>query len=401
MANKYDLDKESPFQPGKPVSPDYFKGRAEIVNKILRYVNKAHSGDAQHYFITGKKGIGKTSLAKYVQELSSDKMIDIYISNKGNDSLSQLTTKIIEGILNKLPKSTIKEKARDVFGNYIESIEIKGTKIIFKPGPLKDDIVDNFIHYLNKLCQSLPEDKGIFLVIDDINGLSKTDDFVNWYKRMADTMAVEREYSIPIYFLLASYPETFEKLVLQDESFARIFRYDNIDYLTDVEVEEFFIDTFESENMFCEEDALKTMITFSSGLPLMMQEIGEAVYWATEGHIIKNHDALVGTINAGNLIGKRQIKPVMDKSIRSENYESILCKLGKHGIDHFKKKDFEPNLNSSEKRVFQRFLKRATDLNILESIGKYKSGEYEFSNKLYLVYFMILNLEKEQKSVGK
>ena len=94
----------------------------------------------------------------------------------------------------------------------------------------------------------MPDNKGIFLVIDDINGLSKTNDFVNWYKRMVDTIAVENEYKIPIYFLLASYQEIFEKLVLQDESFARIFRYDNIDYLTDKEVEEFFIDNFQSDD---------------------------------------------------------------------------------------------------------------------------------------------------------
>ena len=49
---EYDFDKESPFQPGKPVSPDYFSGRKKIVAKILRYVNKAHNGDAQHYFNT-------------------------------------------------------------------------------------------------------------------------------------------------------------------------------------------------------------------------------------------------------------------------------------------------------------------------------------------------------------
>ena len=49
MVKKYDLDKESPFQPGKPASADYFKGRTEIVGKILRYVSKAHKGDPQHY----------------------------------------------------------------------------------------------------------------------------------------------------------------------------------------------------------------------------------------------------------------------------------------------------------------------------------------------------------------
>lgn len=41
MLDDFDFDKESPFQPGKPVSPYYFKGRTKIVKKILRYLNKA------------------------------------------------------------------------------------------------------------------------------------------------------------------------------------------------------------------------------------------------------------------------------------------------------------------------------------------------------------------------
>ena len=79
MLSDFDLDKESPFQPGKPVSPDYFKGRTKIIKKILRYLTKAEKCDVQHYFITGKKGMGKTSLAKYVQEIVQDKMIGVYI----------------------------------------------------------------------------------------------------------------------------------------------------------------------------------------------------------------------------------------------------------------------------------------------------------------------------------
>lgn len=76
MLDDFDFDKESPFQPGKPVSPYYFKGRTKIVKKILRYLNKAEKGDVQHYFITGKKGMGKTSLARYVQDFVQDKMVE-------------------------------------------------------------------------------------------------------------------------------------------------------------------------------------------------------------------------------------------------------------------------------------------------------------------------------------
>lgn len=142
------------------------------------------------------------------------------------------------------------------------------------------------------------------------------------------------------------------------------------------------------------------MVTFSEGIPLMMQEIGDSVFWEVEENIVNKEYAIKGIVEAGRLIGKRQIKPVMDKSIRSKNYESILMKLGDKGFDSFKKSDFEKFLSASEKKVFSKFLQRATELHILESIGKEKSGEYKFSNRLYLVYFMILNLEKEYNLNG-
>ena len=48
------IDRESPFQPGKPVSPYFFKGRHASIQKILRYYNNACNCDVQHFFLTGK-----------------------------------------------------------------------------------------------------------------------------------------------------------------------------------------------------------------------------------------------------------------------------------------------------------------------------------------------------------
>ena len=47
-------------------------------------------------------------------------------------------------------------------------------------------------------------------------------------------------------------------------------------------------------------------------------------------------------------------------------------------------------LSSDEIRVFDDFLKRMRDLEIIESIGKENSGEYAFVNRLYFVYFLII-----------
>ena len=51
-------------------------------------------------------------------------------------------------------------------------------------------------------------------------------------------------------------------------------------------------------------------------------------------------------------------------------------------------------LDNSEKKVFDDFLKRMMELDIINSIGRGNSGEYEFSNRLYFVYFLIIGKMK-------
>ena len=49
--------------------------------------------------------------------------------------------------------------------------------------------------------------------------------------KLKDTLAVRSYYNLPIYFLLAGYPEKFQALVVHGKSFGIIFHYDMIDCL--------------------------------------------------------------------------------------------------------------------------------------------------------------------------
>lgn len=190
MNYDFDIDMENPFEPGRSVSPDKFKGREENIKKILRNMNKARKGSVQHYFLTGNKGMGKTSLAEFVKEYVEINygMIGIYVSNKGNNSLNSLISSIIQAFLNKIPRDSLKDKVNNLFAS-IESIEIRGTRVNFKSSKsLILDIEKDFPYYLNQLIKDLPSNNGIFLVIDDINGLSESKKFVDWYKAFADTI---------------------------------------------------------------------------------------------------------------------------------------------------------------------------------------------------------------------
>ena len=188
---------------------------------------------------------------------------------------------------------------------------------------------------------------GILIIIDDINGLSKSREFADWYKKLADTLAVSNHYELQVYFLLAGYPKRFNALVVHEESFGSIFHFDFIDCLTDQEVTDFFKDTFSEVEMEISPEALDMMVEFSSGLPLMMQQIGESVFWASEDNYISKEDATAGIINAAYEIGSKQIRPVLDQ-IKSDEYEVVLQFLMENKMTKFKRSDIKDGMNISD-----------------------------------------------------
>ncbi|MCL2115961.1 MAG: AAA family ATPase [Methanobrevibacter sp.] len=128
-------EKETPFQPGYPVNPEKFKGRVDIIENINRYLLKINKGEAQHFFITGKRGMGKTSLATYINDLVKRKykMIGVHIFNDGFHDVNSLIEEIIERLLNEIESETWSQKILDFFGDNIEKVGLMGTTIKFKP----------------------------------------------------------------------------------------------------------------------------------------------------------------------------------------------------------------------------------------------------------------------------
>jgi len=395
MEYKYDIDVESPFSPGKPVNPDYFIGRRNIISKILQRVGMAKNANVQHFYLTGSQGMGKTSIALYVEDYirKNAKMQTIYYSNKNNDSLEVLLTKIMEGILNEFPKESIKSKAIKWFGENVSAIDIKLTKVEFKENKeISFDLIHDFPHYLELACEEF--DKGIFLIIDDINGLSNSKEFPNWYKQFTDTLEANLDYNIPLYVLLVSYPEKFDMLVRTEPTFGRIFHYEQISKLSDEEVREFFINSFDKVQMTCTKDALDIMVYFSNGLPLMMQQIGDSIFWLNNNinNTITEKLAEEGIVDAANQIASKQIRPVL-AHITEEEYMDILIKITQLGYE-FKKSELKSCLNNDKKEVLDTFLNDMLDLNIFTNIDT--NGKiFKFSNQLFYTYFLIRSIEKK------
>ena len=393
--------KESLFQPGQPVSPDRFKGREDVINEIINYFPSIIKGNPQHFFITGKRGMGKTSLANFISDVASKNysMVTAHIMNDGVHTIEELLIQIVERILNSIKSEKWSEKIFKLFGDNIESVGLGGVNIKFKPSETElHNLKDNFAFYLCDIIEKFKDKDGLIVIIDDINGLSDTPDFANWYKSFADTMATSID-NAPIGMMLTGYPEKFNKLYEHNQSFTRIFHIHELMGLSDKDVKNFYNTIFSRYGIPIEQSALNNMTKYSSGMPTMMQEIGEATYVNDTDDYIDNSDSLRGVIVAGKIIGLKYLQPLLDKKIRSESYLSLFRKIGhKLAISPnatFTKKTFSDVLNESESKVFKDFIRRAKNLGIIELASSKKQGEYQFTNQLYPIYFFIQTISED------
>ena len=392
---------ESPFEPWRPVSPDKFKGRKKDISKITRYLPKVkNQGTPEHFFITGKRGMGKTSFINYVSRRVEEdfQMIPIHINNSGGKTIDELIQKLLDELLMEFKKDYLGKSIIDKILNNINEFKVAGTGVSLKENnSIIKNIKKHFADFLITTCKELPEDYGIFIVIDDLNGLSENEKFTDWYKGLFETLTFN-DYHIPIVFTLISYPHEFDKLCLINESFSRMFHLIEIDNLEDYDIEDFFKTSFNNVGIEFEDGykSIEPMVYFSWGMPLIMQQIGESVFWLAEENVINKNIAIEGIISAAIELGNKQIRSKLDK-IKSEHYENILMKICKAKKFSFKKSDVKYLLSSDENNVFSDCLNRVKELGIIESIGKDNSGEYEFSNRLYFVYFLIKSMLNEFK----
>ena len=217
---------DTPFEPGRPVSHSNFKGRRKDCIKIIRYLpGVIKNGVPEHFFITGKRGMGKTSFIQYVSRIAEDyfQMIPIQLNNNDSSTVEELILKLIEKLSDEFDKGYWGKNFIEGFLKRINEIKINGSGFsLEKQETLINEIKSNFSQLLIEICENF-ENKGIFFIIDDINGLSDNVEFTNWYKSLFESIHFN-EYHVPVVFSLISYPKEFDNLCLINESFSRMFK---------------------------------------------------------------------------------------------------------------------------------------------------------------------------------
>ncbi|MFQ6072556.1 MAG: AAA family ATPase [Methanosarcinales archaeon] len=387
----------SPFTPGSPVPVELFVGRSEQIKELIRYVRQISSGKQENVFLAGDRGIGKSSLASFLRYYVSTQknIIGIHVFLGRVSTLEGMVHHIFEQLLKETKGQAWFEDIAKFFGKHIREIGLFGISVSFAP-PEQDlkELVRKFPEALNNLLKKLKEQKeGLFIALDDINGLVENTEFANWYKSFVDEVATQYK-DFPVFIMLIGLPEKRDILSNLQPSLMRIFRVVGIEKLSDKEVENFLSMAFEKADMEVESDAMELMVRFSSGLPLLMHEIGDATFWTDADGVIDKKDAVQGILTAAGKVGEKYLDPKVYRAILSPRYRSILRKLGEIRISRsFEKKEVEKRLNESEKRVFHNFLRKIRELGVIESDIERGRGAYRFANEIYPIY---IRMESER-----
>ena len=385
---------KSPFFPGQPVPVEFFVGRKQEIDRLIsRGVAQVALGKPVAVYTQGEYGIGKSSIAGYVGRLSEAEyqLHLVYASLGGCTTIEEVVTRVVEATV----KSGVffpdrGEAIRNWLGKYIGDQSLFGINVNLSE--LRKDVPSlsspqNMLGFLEEAYARLKSTgvKGLFLVLDEINGISREPKFANFIKGVVDSNALSRA-PLPFLLMLCGVEERRREMIQAHPPVDRIFDIVEVGQLSEDETAEFFTRAFDTVGIKIDKDAMSALTYNSAGFPKIMHLVGDAAFWLDRDSHLTLQDAISAVITAAEDVGRKYVDQQVYKALKSEDYHAILAKIA--GISlyrmSFMKSEIEKQLSPEQKKKLNNFLQRMKKLNVLRS-GDSK-GEYVFNQRMVALY---------------
>lgn len=383
--------KESPFTPGRPVQPEYFVARLKEIRRLDRAIRQTVSGRNENVFITGQRGIGKSSLAGFVRHLAEKEygLIGSHCFLGGVTSLEEMVRVIFQKLLQDCTDKSLFDKFRESLAPYVKELKLFGIGVEFTKNKNElRNLVDNFLPVMRDIYEQIESSgrKGLILILDDLNGIAGLKEFSQFLKSFVDELATSGK-SLPILLVLVGLDERKDQLVENHPSVARIFDIVDLPPMTESESKDFFLTMFAKQGISVEKTALAKMVSLSGDFPMLLHEVGDAVFWQDTDDHISDSDATKGITEAAQIVGKKYIGKQVGSVFRNKTYSSILLRMGKKlpiGATFKRRELLKTNAPENEGKNLDNFLSKIKKLGIMKD-GEAR-GEYTFVNPLYHLY---------------
>lgn len=390
----------SPFRPGQPIPVEFFVGRRAEIERVRGMVRASARGRVGIGFVSGERGIGKSSLARFVRHLveQEDGAVGCHVFLGGVQDLGQALRRTFERLLNESTDKPWHAKLRDFFGDRVRKVGLFGVTLELN---LQERdlaaIKHGFVPSVRRLLESLAEHKrSLFLILDDINGLAGSDEFANWLKSTVDEIATS-DAETRLCMLVVGLEACRRELVKRQPSLARVLDPIDIAPWSDDEVRDFYRGAFREGDAALSGAGEQLLTLYTGGLPVLAHEIGDAVWRMARGPKINPGEVVEGIIAAAEVIGRKLLEPGIFRAITSERYRSIFRKMIDPDQMRFRRAELIDRLTEQERSVLDNFLRRMKKLGAIEADPEVKGG-YRFPNRLYGLYFRMSTVGARDRS---
>ena len=368
---------------------EYFIGRVREVKRLRGMVKASTQGKFRIGFVSGERGIGKSSLASFVRHLSEheNQVAGCHVFLGGVEDLKEMLRRTFDRLLKESMDRPWHEQIKEFFGNHVRKVGLFEIALELN---LKDSdlstLANDFVPTVTRLLDSLKGHKStLFLILDDINGVAGSEVFANWLKSTVDEISTSQQ-KIPLCILMVGLEERRQELVSNQPSLARVFELIDIAPWADDEAMDFYRKLFDSVGAKVAATDMRQLVRFTGGLPVLAREIGDAVWRTARGLEIDSKEVRKGILTAAELIGWKLVQSQVFRAIRSERYRSILRKRSGAIRMRFRRSELMERLSDHERRIMDNFLQRMKRLGALETDPEVKGG-YRFPNLLHTQYF--------------
>ena len=339
-------------------------------------------------FITGERGIGKSSLASFVRLLCErdGDVTGCHVYLGGVHDLHQMAGRIFDRLLKDSIDRPWHRQVLEFFGDRVRKIGLFGVSVeLALSGADLRAIAGNFTRSVRELLRRLKPRTSLLLILDDMNGLADSADFAHWLKSIVDEVATSEPMRLCI--LLVGLEERRQELIRNQPSLARIFDPVDIGPWWNAEVERFYRESFAAGNAVVSAADLNFVVQHTGGLPVLAHEIGDAVWRAAKAPTIAHQDIVAGIVRAASIVGRKLLEPQIFQAIQSDRYRSILRKMADEPARmKFQRGDLAARLAPDERQVLDNFLRRMRKLGAVQLDPDVRGG-YRFPNRLHALYF--------------
>lgn len=387
----------SPFTPGIPVDAEFFTGRQKQVEELLTMVRMARKRGLQVGWISGERGMGKSSLASFIGYLAerNQKAVVAHVHLGGVENIEELVRKTHLQLLKDNENKSWGQALWGAFEEHVERVGVFGAEIKLKT--TQDElsaVARGFSDALSHILKKVGGDREVLvLILDDINGLADNPKFPHWLKSMVDGEATSRKKN-PVCLVFVGMEERLQQIANENLSVIRIFRpLINIDPWTSDESNGFFKNSFTKGGVEIREDEIQSLTRYSGGLPTMSHEIGHATWEVLKDYKITSKEVGMGLAIASDRVGRRFLDKSVIQGLQSKQYRSILRTIAKHTdlneIQFSKEQLRSLPLTVGEKKNLDNFLNRMRKLGAIAQVKNGQRGVYRFATHLHRVYFYI------------